>query len=135
MLKIKMELDSDNEKYYTHYKPEDECEDGEMDTYIDYNFFNEVEWDMDLYYLRELLDDLIVYPVKLTFNNYSWDNRTGYTFAKYSQELIDKVFSLDNTSITFYSDDNGAYIYTSNHDKPTGFRIDIETVDRNKIDE
>lgn len=135
MNKIRIELDSNDDRYFTHYKAEEDCEGDEMETYLDYNDFNEVEWDMDLYELRELLDEIIIYPVKLTFNNYSWDNRTGYTTVNYSQELIDKVFSLDNHSIVFYSDESGNYIMTSNHDKPTGFRIDIEYIKEEDIDE
>lgn len=135
MIKFTLELDSNNDKYFTHYLAEEDCEGGEMETYLDYNFFNEWEWEMDLYDFRETLDEVLVYPVKLTFNNYSWDNRTGYTFASHSQELIDKVFSLDNDRIVFHSDESGTYIITSNHDKPTGFRIDIETVEEDDIDE
>ena len=131
----KIVLDSNDDKYFTHYKAEEDCQGDEMETYLDYNEFNESEWEMDLYYLREVLDEILVYPVKLTFNNFTWDNRTAYTYAYHSQELIDKVFSLDNERIVFHSDESGNYIYTSNHDKPTGFRIDIETVDKDKIDE
>lgn len=128
MNNIKIELNANDDRYFTYYRDEEDCDGSETDTYIDYNEFNEIEWNMDLYSLIELMDEILIYPVKLTFNNFTWNNRTAYTIANHSQELIDKVFSLDNDSIVFNYDKSGTYIQSSNHDKPMGFRIDIETV-------
>jgi hypothetical protein len=126
MNKTMIVLDSNDDKYFTHYVFEDDNEGDILETIIDYNNFNESEWDMDLDYFTEVLDEILVYPVKLTFNKFTWDNRTAYTYANNSRELIDKVFSLDNHKIVFIYDETGTYINTSNHDSPMGFTIDIE---------
>ena len=75
---------------------------------------------------HHIINEIVTFPVKLTAENSRWDGSTGYTEADDSDEVIDKIFSFGNDSISLRLNSDGYYFRTSSHDRPTGFNIYIE---------